>query len=108
VGAPNAGTVGHFGTNFIVTACMFCNTADNRYLEMAGRRGLTLEGLTPEELVAQHLPYVEATRQKYREFWNERVSSGYLRPGCPRSLLPDQGDAGQPLRHSLKSAKLPT
>jgi hypothetical protein len=33
--------------DFIVTACMFCNTADNRYFEMAERRGLTLEGLTP-------------------------------------------------------------
>ncbi len=60
--------------DFIVTACMFCNTADNRYFEMAERRGLTLEGLTPEELVSQRLPYVEATRQKYREFWNERVA----------------------------------
>ena len=62
--------------DFIVTACMFCNMADKRYFEMAERRGLTLEGLTPDELVAQRLPYVELTRQKYREFWNVRVAPG--------------------------------
>jgi hypothetical protein len=53
---------------------MFCNTADNRYFDMAERRGLILEGLSAEELVAQRLPYVEATRQKYCEFWNKRVA----------------------------------
>jgi hypothetical protein len=59
--------------DYIVTACMFCNTADNRYFDMAQRRGMSFDGLTPEELIAQRLPYVEATRAKYREFWEENV-----------------------------------
>jgi len=59
--------------NFIVTACTFCNTADNRYFDLAEKRGLKFDGLTPDELVAQRLPYVKATRQSYREFWEQRV-----------------------------------
>jgi hypothetical protein len=59
--------------DYIVTACMFCNVADNRYFDLAEKRGLSFEGLTPDELVAQRLPYVEATRQNYRKFWDENV-----------------------------------
>jgi hypothetical protein len=59
--------------DYIVTACMFCNTADNRYFDLAIKRGLRFDGLTPDELVAQRLPYVEATRQSYREFWQGHV-----------------------------------
>ncbi|MGO9028633.1 MAG: HNH endonuclease [Acidimicrobiales bacterium] len=62
--------------NYIVTACIFCNTADNRYFEMAERRGLTFDGLTPDQLIAQRLPYVEATRDRYREFWEANVAPG--------------------------------
>jgi hypothetical protein len=58
---------------FIVASCMFCNTADNRYFDLAEKRGLRFEGLTPEELVAQRRPYVEATRNSYREFWEQQV-----------------------------------
>jgi hypothetical protein len=54
---------------YIVTACMFCNTAHNRYFDLADKRGLQFDGLTPDQLVAQRLPYVEATRRKYEEFW---------------------------------------
>ena len=53
---------------------MFCNTADNRYFDMAERRGVSFEGLSPDQLVAQRLPYVEATRQSYREFWEANVA----------------------------------
>jgi hypothetical protein len=42
---------------------MFCNTADNHYFRHAEKRGLKFDGLTPEELVAQRLPYVLATRE---------------------------------------------
>ena len=59
--------------DYIVTACSFCNTADNRYFDLAPKRGLQFDGLTPDELVAQRLPYVEATRKHYREFWAENV-----------------------------------
>ena len=58
---------------YIVTACMFCNTADNRYFDQAQRRGLRFDGLTQHELVAQRLKYVERTRNSYREFWQENV-----------------------------------
>ena len=59
--------------DYIVTACLFCNTADNRYFDLAEKRGIKLDGLTPDELVAQRLPYVQATRHSYEEFWLEQV-----------------------------------
>ena len=65
---------------YIVTACRFCNTADNRCFDPAEKRGLRFDGLTPDQLVAQRLPYVEATGSKYKEFWSSNV--------CPTT--PDQ------------------
>ena len=62
--------------DFIVTACMFCNTADNRYFDLAERRGLSFDALSPDQLVAQRLPYVEATRRGYQEFWVANVAAG--------------------------------
>ncbi len=53
---------------------MFCNTADNRYFDNAQKRGVVFDGLTPEELVAQRLPFVQATRESYREFWTANVA----------------------------------
>jgi hypothetical protein len=67
--------------DFIVTACMFCNTADNRYFDMAEKRGLRFDGLTPDELVAQRSVYVAATRAKYEEFWNEHVRPSAVSSG---------------------------
>ncbi len=67
-GHPNRDNLG-----FIVTACNFCNTADNRYFDQAQKRGLRFHGLTPEELVAQRRPYVQRTRDNYEEFWNKHV-----------------------------------
>ena len=58
---------------YIVTACNFCNTADNRYFDLALKRGLSFDGLSQEQLVAQRKPYVMRTRAAYREFWGERV-----------------------------------
>lgn len=58
---------------YIVTACMFCNTADNRYFDQAEKRGLRFDGLTSDELVAQRLSYVEKTRRNYQHFWEEHV-----------------------------------
>lgn len=60
-------------SDFIVTACNFCNTADNRYFDLADKRGLKFVGMSPEELVSQRLPYVQATRESYRSFWDENV-----------------------------------
>ena len=59
--------------DYIVTACMFCNTADNRYFSHAERRGLRFDGMTPQELVEQRRPYVERVRQEYRGFWEDNV-----------------------------------
>jgi hypothetical protein len=67
-GHPNRGN-----PDFIVTACHFCNTADNRYFDFAEKRGLKFDGLTPDELVSQRLAFVMATRRNYREFWEQAV-----------------------------------
>jgi hypothetical protein len=58
---------------FIVTACMFCNTADNRYFDQAKARGLRFENMSPDELVEQRRPYVDKTRSSYKEFWEKNV-----------------------------------
>ena len=60
-------------TEFIVTACNFCNTADNHYFEKAKERGLKFDGLTPDELIEQRKRYVHKVRQDYRDFWEEKV-----------------------------------
>lgn len=57
---------------FIVTACNFCNVADNHYFT---KYGLSFDDMTPEQLVEQRKPYVHAVRNKYREFWEENVKS---------------------------------
>lgn len=69
--------VGHDRRNdpdFIVTACRSCNEADNHYFEHAMKRGLLFDDLTPEQLIAQRLHYVKATRASYREFWIEQIA----------------------------------
>jgi len=60
---------------FMVTACMFCNTADNHYFRHAEKRGLRFDGLTPEELVEQRKPFVMKVREAYRDFWKLSVSA---------------------------------
>jgi 5-methylcytosine-specific restriction endonuclease McrA len=59
---------------YIVTACNFCNTADNRYFDHAVKRGLQFDGLTRAELIAQRLPFVLKTRKQYQVFWEEQVN----------------------------------
>lgn len=66
--------------DFIVTACLFCNTADNRYFDLAPKRGLQFDDLTPEQLVEQRRPYVEKTRESYRAFWEEQVRKASADP----------------------------
>lgn len=58
---------------YIVTACIFCNTADNHYFGQAIKRGLSFDGLSPAELVAQRLPFVKRTRDQYQAFWEAHV-----------------------------------
>jgi len=58
---------------FIVAACMFCNTADNQYFRHEEKRGLKFKGLSPEELVEQRKPYVLKVREEYRSFWEKNV-----------------------------------
>ena len=61
--------------DYIVTACRFCNEADNHYFEKAEERGLTFDGKTPNELVAQRKPYVQKVRQGYSDFWEKKVNT---------------------------------
>ena len=61
--------------DFIVAACNFCNTADNRYFDLVEKRGLVIDDMTPDELVEQRKPYVTATRESYRSFWEKNIRS---------------------------------
>jgi 5-methylcytosine-specific restriction endonuclease McrA len=61
--------------DYIVAACNFCNTADNRYFDLAEKRGLELNGLSPIELVEQRKNYVRLTRENYFNFWIENVQN---------------------------------
>ena len=61
--------------DYIVTACMFCNTADNQYFNHAERRDLKFDNMTPQQLVEQRRPYVERVREDYRAFWASNVRS---------------------------------
>lgn len=67
------GHVNRDKSEYIVTACMFCNTADNWYFRNAEKRGISFDNKTPKELVAQRLHYVQQTRQNYEVFWQEHV-----------------------------------
>lgn len=53
--------------NYIVAACRFCNEASNR-------TRWDVDGKTPEELVEQKKPIVQAVRDSYKEFWWREVS----------------------------------
>lgn len=61
---------------YIVTACQFCNVADNQYFAQAIKRGLSFDGKTPEHLVAQRRTYVMKTRNDYLKFWESTVRHG--------------------------------
>jgi hypothetical protein len=60
-------------TEYKAAACRFCNEADNQYFVKAHERGITFEGKTREELIAQRKPYVLKTRDSYLEFWRANV-----------------------------------
>jgi len=60
-------------TSCVPVSVLFCNTADNRDFDQAEKRGLRFVGLTPDELVAQLLSYVEKSRRSYQDFWEEHV-----------------------------------
>jgi hypothetical protein len=65
--------VGHTDSEkdeFKVTACRFCNEADNYYFT---KYGLSLEGKSTEKLLEQRRSYVQAVRDKYKKFWEENV-----------------------------------
>jgi len=72
--------------DYIVCACNFCNTADNRYFDLLAKRGLALEGLSPEQLIAQRRPFVEATRAAYNDFWTSEVKGSAPRPLISASI----------------------
>jgi len=61
--------------DYKVTACRFCNEADNHYLDEAEKRSLKFDGLSPDQLVEQRRPYVLARREEYKSFWEKNVKS---------------------------------
>lgn len=56
--------------DYMVTACNFCNAADNHYFT---KYGLTFDGLTPDQLVERRREKVQLVRDSYRKFWEENV-----------------------------------
>ena len=56
--------------DYIVTACNFCNTADNHYFT---KYDLNFDNISPEQLIEQRKPYVQKVRDNYREFWEANV-----------------------------------
>ena len=63
----------HDDSEYIATACMFCNVADNQYFVKASKRGITFKDKSRKELIAQRKPYVMKTRESYRELWESSV-----------------------------------
>ena len=61
---------------YMVTSCLFCNVADNRYFDLATSRGLTFDGKSRAQLVEQRKPWVMATRKDYESFWESNVRRG--------------------------------
>ncbi len=55
---------------FKVTACCFCNFADNQYFK---RHGLCFEGKLRKELVEQRRPFVMRFRERYEAFFKDNV-----------------------------------
>jgi hypothetical protein len=66
--------------DYIVTARKLCNTADNRYFDLAAKRGLRFDGLTQDTLVTQRLHYIQLTRTSYRAFRDAEVRPKLVRP----------------------------
>lgn len=60
---------------YIVTSCAFCNVADNQYFRHAAQRGISFDGKSREQLVAQRLPYVLDVRKRYEQFWQDNVNN---------------------------------
>jgi len=56
-----------------VTACQFCNTADNRYFDRAKNQGFSFDNKSPEKLIAGRRMAVMKTRMGHEKFWVENV-----------------------------------
>jgi 5-methylcytosine-specific restriction endonuclease McrA len=91
--------------DFIVTACMFCNTADNRYFGQAVARNLKFENISPDDLVKQRQPFVLRTRNSYKTFWEERVRNASV-TSQPLSAATDP-ELADWLRWASESGEVP-
>lgn len=60
--------------DYIVTACQFCNTADNHYFERAQKERFNFDELTPEQLIERRKLCIMKTRENYRVFWDKKVN----------------------------------
>lgn len=59
--------------DYVVTACAFCNVAENRYFDKAQKLGLTFDKRTRDELVEQRRKFVLDRREEFRAFWERDV-----------------------------------
>lgn len=64
--------------DYMVTACRFCNEADNHYFARAEKVGLGFDG-TPAELLVRRKIGVDRVRAAYAEFWRSQV---HVLPGA--------------------------
>lgn len=68
--------------DFIVAACISCNT-------FANRTRFDVDGKTPAQLVAQKQPVVLARRDEYRTFWEKVVAPASV---TESAVMPLRGD----------------
>ena len=61
--------------DFIVTACQFCNTADNHYFERESSKGNLFVDQTPEKLIQKRKVGIELSRSRYLQFYKKNVLS---------------------------------
>jgi 5-methylcytosine-specific restriction endonuclease McrA len=59
---------------FIVTACSFCNTADNHYLEREIKAGHNFDEPSREKLIDRRKQTVLKVREDFKTFWKENVA----------------------------------
>jgi hypothetical protein len=58
---------------FMVTTCSFCRGTANSFFEMAFSRGISFDGMAPQQIVNQRQQFVGVIRAFYEEFWTVKV-----------------------------------
>lgn len=58
---------------FMVTACSFCNVADNHYFEREENQDIRTQDLSRTELIKRRKEVIHKVRQEHKEFWDKNV-----------------------------------